>query len=200
MAGRVLLLVGTKKGGFIVDGDAGRGVWTIRGPLCDGFAIHDMNVDPATGTLFAGGGSSWYGPAVFRSDDHGQTWTVSSAGLSYGDGGPEISAVWNVTPAHGAIYAGVGEAGLFRSADGGATWSHVEGLTNHPSRSEWQPGAGGLILHTIIAHPTDAAHLWIAISAVGCFETMDGGATWQTRNAGGSAPRTTRPAPRPPSC
>jgi len=184
VARRVLVLVGTKKGGFIVDGDDSRDVWTIRGPLCEGQAIHDMSVDPASGTLYAGGGSSWYGPAVFRSDDLGQTWTVSSAGLTYGDGGPQISLVWNVTAAHGVVYAGVGDAGLFRSGDGGATWDHVVGLTNHPSRPAWQPGAGGLILHTIIPHPTDPDHLWIAISAVGCFETTDGGETWQTRNTG----------------
>jgi photosystem II stability/assembly factor-like uncharacterized protein len=184
MSDRVLLLVGTKKGAFIVEGGTDRHDWTIRGPLCEGWPIHDMNHDPATGALYAGGGSPWYGPGVFRSDDLGETWRVSSSGLTYGDDGPEISAVWNVTPAHGAIYAGVGVAGLFRSDDGGSTWLHVEGLTNHPSRSEWQPGAGGLILHTIVPHPTDPDHLWIAISAVGCFETTDGGATWQTRNRG----------------
>jgi photosystem II stability/assembly factor-like uncharacterized protein len=184
MAGRVLLLVGTRKGGFIVEGDNGRGVWTIRGPVCEGWPIHDMSDDPATGTLYAGGGNAWYGPGVFRSNDLGQTWAVSSSGITYGDDGPKISAVWNVTAAHGAINAGVGDAGLFRSEDGGETWIHVEGLTNHPSRPEWQPGAGGLILHTIIPHPTDEQRMWVAISAVGCFETRDGGATWQTRNSG----------------
>ncbi len=82
------------------------------------------------------------------------------------------------------IYAGVDPAGLFRSTDGGETWTHVEGLTNHPSRPEWGPGAGGLILHSIVPHPTDAQRMWVGISSVGVFETRDGGETWQTRNQG----------------
>ena len=140
MAERILLLVGTKKGAFIVESDADRRSWSVRGPTCEGYPIQDISRDPATGTLYAGGGSSWYGPTVFRSDDLGETWTQSSDGLTYGDDGPKISAVWNVTAAHGSVYAGVGVAGLFRSDDGGRTWQHVEGLTNHPSRPTWQPG------------------------------------------------------------
>jgi photosystem II stability/assembly factor-like uncharacterized protein len=184
MAERILLLVGTKKGGFIVESDKDRRAWGISGPTCGGFAIHDMSRDPATGTLYAGGGSPWYGPTVFRSDDLGSTWSQSSEGLTYGDTGPEITAVWNVTPAHGAVFAGAGPAGLFRSDDGGVTWRHVEGLTNHPTRPTWQPGAGGLILHTIVPHPSDARRMWVAISAVGTFETRDGGDSWEPRNAG----------------
>jgi photosystem II stability/assembly factor-like uncharacterized protein len=92
--------------------------------------------------------------------------------------------VWNVTSGHDALYAGVEPAGLFRSRDGGATWQHVEGLTNHPTRPEWQPGAGGLCLHSIVPHPTDTARMWVGISAVGAFETSDGGATWDVRNKG----------------
>ncbi|HET7703659.1 MAG TPA: hypothetical protein VFK35_09675, partial [Candidatus Limnocylindrales bacterium] len=107
--------------------------------------------------------------------------------LTYGDDGPRIPAVWNVTPAHGAIFAGVEPAGLFRSDDGGATWSHVGGLRDHPSRPDWQPGAGGLICHTIVPHPTDPDRMWVAISAVGTFATEDGGATWEARNRGVAA-------------
>jgi photosystem II stability/assembly factor-like uncharacterized protein len=184
MAERILLLVGTKKGAFIAEADPDRRSWTLRGPTCGGFPIHDISRDAATGTLYAGGGSPWFGPTVFRSDDLGETWSQSSEGLTYGDDGPKITAVWNVTAAHGAVFAGVGPAGLFRSDDGGATWSHVEGLTNHPSRPTWQPGAGGLILHTIVPHPTDPARQWVAISAVGTFETRDGGASWEPRNVG----------------
>ncbi|MDP9483250.1 MAG: glycoside hydrolase, partial [Chloroflexota bacterium] len=127
MTDRILLLVGTKKGAFIVESDASRRAWDIRGPLCDGWPIQDVSADPATGVLYAGGGSEWYGPTVFRSDDRGQTWTQSSDGLTYGDDGPKISAVWNVTAANGSLYAGVGPAGLFRSEDGGKAWTHVEG-------------------------------------------------------------------------
>ncbi len=176
MTTKVLLLVGTKKGAFVLDGDPGRDRWAVRGPLCEGWPVHDIRLDPSDGALIAGAGSPWYGPAVWRSEDLGETWTHSSAGLTYGDDGPSIPTVWNVTPAHGALYAGVEPAGLFRSDDRGATWSHVSALRDHPSRPEWQPGAGGLCLHTIIAHPTEPERMWVGISAVGVFETIDGGA------------------------
>ena len=181
---RCVLLLGTPKGAFILDGTTDRRDWRLRGPVCEGWPVHDISVDASTGALLAGAGSPWYGPAVLRSDDLGETWTPSSEGLTYGDDGPKVVTVWNVTAGLDAIYAGVEPAGLFRSTDGGATWSHVEGLTNHPSRAEWAAGAGGLILHTIIPHPTDPARLWVAISAAGMFETRDGGATWETRNKG----------------
>jgi len=184
MAERILLLIGTRKGAFIAEAGPDRRSWALRGPDCGGFAIHDISRDAATGALYAGGGSPWFGPTVFRSDDLGATWSQSSEGLTYGDDGPKITAVWNVTAGHGAVYAGVGPAGLFRSDDGGQTWRHVEGLTNHPSRPTWEPGAGGLILHTIVPHPTDTARMWVAISAVGTFETRDDGATWEPRNTG----------------
>ncbi len=200
MADRILLLVGTKKGAFILESDAARRSWAIRGPSCEGYPIQDISRDPATGTLYAGGGSPWYGPTVFRSDDLGATWTQSSDGITYGDDGPKISAVWNVTAAHGSVYAGVGPAGLFRSDDGGRTWAHVEGLTNHPSRPTWQPGAGGLILHTIVPHPTDRDRMWVAISAVGTFETRDGGATWEPRNSGVRADFIPGPIPETGQC
>lgn len=185
MTARCVLLLGTPKGAFILDGDPGRRDWVLRGPLCGGWPVHDISVDRATGALLAGAGSPWFGPAVWRSDDLGETWTHSSEGLTYGDDGPKVVTVWNVTAGiDGSLYAGVEPAGLFRSTDGGATWSHVDGLTNHPSRPQWVPGNGGLILHTIVPHPTDPARLWVGISAVGVFETRDGGATWHTRNTG----------------
>jgi photosystem II stability/assembly factor-like uncharacterized protein len=200
MADRILLLVGTKKGAFIVEGDETRDRWDVRGPTCEGWPIQDISVDRPTGRLYAGGGSPWFGPTVFRSDDLGRTWSQSSAGLTYGDDGPKITAVWNVTAAHGTVWAGVGPAGLFRSEDGGETWSHVEGLTNHPTRPGWQPGAGGLILHSIVPHPTDPDHLWIAISAVGTFETTDGGKTWTARNKGIRADFMPEPLPETGMC
>jgi photosystem II stability/assembly factor-like uncharacterized protein len=184
---RHMLLVGTPKGAFLFDGDGSRRSWSLRGPLCEGWPIHDLSVDPGTGAILAAGGSPWYGPAVFRSDDLGSTWTHSSEGLTYGDDGPKIPTIWNVTAAHGAIWAGVEPAGLFRSDDDGATWSHVSGLRDHPSRPGWQPGAGGLICHTIVPHPTDPARMWVAISAVGTFATEDDGTTWEARNRGVAA-------------
>jgi photosystem II stability/assembly factor-like uncharacterized protein len=184
MSERSMLLVGTRKGLFMLEGDTDRRDWRVRGPLCDGWPIHDTAFDAATGAIYAAGGSSWYGPAVWRSDDLGATWTHSSEGLTYGDDGPKITTVWNVTEGHGELYAGVEAAGLFRSRDGGATWQHVEGLTSHPSRPGWQPGNGGLCLHSIAPDPDDPARMWVGISAVGAFETRDGGATWETRNRG----------------
>jgi hypothetical protein len=185
VAKRVLLLVGTKKGAFILESDSARQDWSLRGPLCEGWPVHDLIVEPSTGAVLVAAGSAWYGGAVWRSGDLGETWTHSSAGLTYGDDGPPLTTIWSLaTTSDGAILAGVEPAGLFRSVDGGATWAHVEGLTNHPTRPTWGPGAGGLILHTIIPHPTDPARTWVGISAVGVFETRDGGATWAARNVG----------------
>jgi hypothetical protein len=179
------LLVGTKKGAFILESDAGRRDWSVRGPMCEGWPIHDLIVEPGSGAILAAGGSPWYGPAVFRSEDGGSTWTHSSAGLTYGDDGPSIPTVWSLAVGpSGTIFAGVEPAGLFRSDDRGATWQHVRALTEHPTRPTWQPGAGGLILHTIIPHPTDPDRMWVGISAVGVFETRDGGASWVPRNVG----------------
>jgi photosystem II stability/assembly factor-like uncharacterized protein len=200
MAQRVLLLVGTKKGAFILESDAAREDWSLRGPLCEGWPIQDFSWDARSGTLYAGGGNPWYGPAVWRSDDLGETWTHSSAGLTYGDDGPKLETIWAVQPADGALYAGVQPAGLFRSEDGGETWRHVEGLTNHPSRPTWMPGGGGLILHTVVPHPDDTNRLWVAISSVGTFATEDGGETWQPRNQGVRADYNPDPYPETGQC
>lgn len=184
MAKRVLLLVGTKKGAFVLESDSDRREWALRGPMCEGWPIHDLIVEPGTGALLAAGGSSWYGGAVWRSEDLGTTWTHSSAGLSYGDQDPALRSIWSLSASNSSLFAGVEPAGLFKSLDGGSTWTHVEGLTNHPTRPTWQPGAGGLILHTIVPHPSDPERMWIGISAVGIFETRDGGLSWEPRNKG----------------
>jgi photosystem II stability/assembly factor-like uncharacterized protein len=184
MSRRVQLLVGTRKGAFILESDEARRDWHVRGPYCETWPVHDFIRSAHDGALYAAGGNAWYGPAVWRSPDDGASWTVSSAGLSYGDEEPKITTIWNVTVAGGTLYAGVEPAGLFRSDDHGATWTHVAGLRDHPTRPEWQPGAGGLCLHSIAAHPADPDRLWVGISAVGTFETTDGGKTWELRNRG----------------
>ncbi len=199
----VQLLVGTPKGAFILDGDGDRRDWSLRGPLCEGWPIHDLIIEPSSGAILAAGGSPWYGPAVWRSDDDGTTWTHSSEGLSYGEGegASPITTIWSLAAGpDGTLYAGVEPAGLFKSGDGGMTWSHVEGLTNHPSRPTWGPGAGGLILHTIIPHPTDPRRMWVGISAVGVFETRDGGETWEPRNNGVRADFVPGPPPETGQC
>ncbi|HYI22782.1 MAG TPA: hypothetical protein VEX62_09125 [Candidatus Limnocylindrales bacterium] len=183
MSQRVQVLVGTKKGAFIIESDTARRTWTTRGPFCDLWPIHHF-IRTSDGTLFAGGGNPWYGATVFRSADDGSTWTQSSRGIDYGADGPKMRSIWHVAQTNGTLYVGAEPAGLFRSDDSGQTWLHVAGLREHPSQPEWEPGAGGLILHSIVPHPTDAERLWIAISAAGTFETTDGGQTWATRNKG----------------
>jgi len=200
---RVLLLVGTAKGAFLLESDARRRDWSIRGPLCEGWPIHDLIAEPGSGAILAAGGSAWYGPAVWRSDDLGSTWTHSSAGLTYGDGdgAQAITTVWSLAAGpNGTLFAGVEPAGLFQSADRGATWSHIEGLTRHETRPTWQPGAGGLILHTIVPHPTEPQRTWVGISAVGVFETRDGGVSWEPRNNGVRADFIPGPPPETGQC
>ena len=159
MESQVHILVGTKKGVFIIDGDAERRTWTLRGPFCDAWPVNHVIADAATATIYAGGGNEWFGPAVWKSEDLGKTWSHSSAGLAYAEGETPIKAVWSIAPNGKGLYAGVEPAGLFRSEDGGITWSHVEGLRKHPSREHWMPGGGGLILHSIVPHPDNATHL-----------------------------------------
>ena len=181
---RVMVMAATKKGLFILESDERREQWDVRGPFCESWDLMDAAYDPTSGTIYASGQSGWYGPAVWRSRDMGETWTHSSQGLTYGDEGPTIGKLWNVTCAHGSVYVGADPAGLFRSDDGGDSFVHVAGLRNHPTRPEWSPGNGGLCLHTIVPHPTDPRQIWVAASAVGCFYTADGGETWETRNQG----------------
>jgi photosystem II stability/assembly factor-like uncharacterized protein len=196
MAARTLILIGTRKGAFVGELDAGRQHVELRGPFCEAMPIQHLAWDPRRGALLAGAGSPWYGAIVWQSSDLGETWTQSGAGLTYaepedaaGEGSASgavatVTRVWNLTAVGNAIYAGVEPAGLFRSDDGGVTWSHVKGVRDHRSRPDWQPGAGGLILHSIVAHPTDPARMWVGISAVGIFHTADGGRTWEARNKG----------------
>lgn len=195
MGERALVLVGTKKGLFILDAGPERERWALRGPLCEGWPVLHATWDPARGRILAAAGSPWFGPAIWSSDDLGATWSHSSDGLTYGDDGPKLIKPWNVTPAHDALYLGVEPAGLFRSDDGGMTWTHLEGLRAHPSLPEWQPGNGGLCLHTIVPHPTDTDRMWVGISAVGVFETTDGGASWSFRNNGVRADHAPEPYP-----
>lgn len=184
MAKTTRLLVGTKKGLFILEADGARRAWDVRGPFCEAWPINHAVGDPATGRIHAGGGNEWFGPAVWISEDFGETWSHSSAGLAYAEGEEPIRDVWSLAAGHGALYAGVCPAGLFRSEDGGATWCHVSGLRDHPTRLDWQPGGAGLILHSILLDPDDAAQVWVGMSAVGVFHTADGGDTWEPRNVG----------------
>lgn len=181
---KVILLVGTKKGLFLAESDERRASWEVRGPFCDAWPINHAAFDPETNAIYAAGGNAWYGPAVWKSSDLGATWTHSSEGLTYGEGAEPITTAWLVKPAGRTLYAGVEPAGLFKSTDAGATWDHVHGLRDHPSRPHWQPGGGGLMVHTMEVDPRNPEHLYVGISTAGVFETRDGGATWAPRNRG----------------
>lgn len=184
MAKKILLLLGTKKGAFILESDAGRADWKLKGPYCATWPINHVVGDAKTGKIYAGGGNEWFGAAVWQSADLGENWTHSSEGLTYESGETPIKAVWSLAIAHDKLHVGVEPAGLFRSGNDGQSFEHVEGLQQHPSREHWVPGGGGLILHSLIPHPDDPNQLWIGISAAGVFHTADGGKTWETRNHG----------------
>ena len=184
MSTHVLVLLGTKKGAFILQSDADRQSWSLRGPFCETWPINHVIADPASGTIYAGGGNEWFGPAVWKSTDLGATWSHSSEGLGYPAAEEAIKSVWSLGVRQGRLYAGVQPAGLFSSDDEGATWTHVAGLRAHPTAPHWQPGGAGLILHSIVTHPEDADQIWIGISSAGVFYTGDGGKTWEPRNTG----------------
>ncbi len=184
MAEKVLVLVGTTRGAFIVESDGDRRSWALRGPFCEVWPMNHVKGDAASGTIYGGGGDQWFGPAVWKSTDLGETWTHSSEGLAYAEGEEPIKTVWSVAPANGTLYAGVQPAGLFRSDDNGATWQHVSGLRDHPTRPDWQPGGAGLNLHSIVVEPSGGERIWVGMSAVGVFHSADGGKTWEPRNRG----------------
>ncbi|WP_244447030.1 sialidase family protein [Hoeflea sp. BAL378] len=197
------LLVGTTKGAFLISGGGDRSGWTVKGPLCDGWPVNHMIGDPESGRIWAGGGGDWSGAAIWTSDDMGESW--SRVRLTKGQmddwaaSDPEVAAmigwsaeplpfadqfsqVWSLGYAHDRLYAGAKPAGLLVSEDGGKSFDRNAGLDNHPSADSWQPGAAGLVLHTIVAHPENKDKLWIGISAAGVFATEDGGETWERRN------------------
>ena len=184
MATRVLVLVGSKKGAFILESDAARRSWSLRGPFCETWPMNHVIADPASGAIYAGGGNAWFGPAVWKSTDLGASWTHSSDGLAYAAGEDPIKSVWSLAPRAGRLYAGVEPAGLFSSDDGGQSWEHMAGLRDHPTRPNWQPGGAGLILHSLIPHPEDENQIWVGISSAGVFHTADGGRSWAPRNSG----------------
>jgi photosystem II stability/assembly factor-like uncharacterized protein len=197
---RVRLLVGTRKGAFILTSDGKRERWDVSGPHFAGWEIYHMKGSPADPErLYASQTSGWFGQLIQRSRDGGQTWEpvgnkfvydgVPGTHLWY-DGTPhpwEFKRIWHLEPSLSdpdTIYAGAEDAALFRSTDGGQNWQELSGLRGHGSGQYWQPGAGGMGLHTIVLDPTDPARIFIAISAAGVFRSDDSGATWQPMNRG----------------
>jgi len=196
----VRLLVGTRKGAFILTADEARKKWEIAGPHFPGWEIYHIKGSPADpNRLYASQSSSWFSQIMQRSEDGGKTWMPIGNKFAYDgvpgthqwyDGTPhpwEFKRVWHLEPSltnPDEVYAGIEDAALFHSTDGGQNWDEISGLRTHTTGSAWQPGAGGMCLHTIIVDPTDPKRIVIAISAAGAFRTDDGGATWKPINRG----------------
>jgi photosystem II stability/assembly factor-like uncharacterized protein len=217
----VRVLIGTRKGAFILTADGKRDRWDVSGPYFGGWEIYHLKGSPADpNRLYASQSSAWFGQIIQRSSDGGKTWEVPGGDKVPGpydppgsasnkfvydtspetgkpltthqwyDGTPrpwEFTRVWHLEPSStdpDTVYAGVQDAALFRSVDGGRTWHELAGLRGHGSASAWQPGAGGLCLHTILLDPAPAGRMFVAISAAGVFGSDDGGATWRPLNRG----------------
>ena len=219
---QVRVLVGTRKGAFILESDGKREKWNVSGPHFAGWEIYHLKGSPADpNRIYASQSSGWFGQMIQRSDDGGKTWHqpgtppgepaapgppkaasnkfVYDASAETGkpltthqwyDGTQhpwEFKRVWHLEPSltdPDAVYAGVEDAALFHSTDGGENWQELSGLRGHGTGPMWQPGAGGMCLHTIILDPSDPDRIYIAISAAGAFRTDDGGKTWKPINRG----------------
>jgi len=217
----VRVLVGTRKGAFVLSADGKREKWNVSGPFFAGWEIYHMKGSPADPErIYASQSSGWFGQVIQRSSDGGKTWETPGGGVTAAPGqmpkgesnkfvydttspnGAELHThqwydgtqhpwefkrVWHLEPALNdpdTVYAGVEDAGLFRSTNGGQSWSELAGLRGHGTGPKWQPGAGGMCLHTIILDPRDPNRMYIAISAAGAFRTDDGGKTWKPINRG----------------
>ncbi|MCI0393706.1 MAG: exo-alpha-sialidase [Chloroflexi bacterium] len=184
----VLALVGTRKGAFIFESDEDRRTWQVHGPHFPGWSVHHLVHDARSGTLFAALDHAVYGSNVHRSADLGKSWEMAE-GPSFPEGDERtVKRVWHIRPGHasqpGVVWAGADPGALFRSEDNGKSWSSVDGLNNHPTRENWFPGAGGMMVHTIIQDPNNPDRLFVAISAAGVFRSDDGGQSWQPKNKG----------------
>jgi photosystem II stability/assembly factor-like uncharacterized protein len=196
----VRVLVGTRKGAFVLTSDGKRRDWHVDGPHFAGWELYHVKGSPVDpNRVYASQSSGWFGQQIQRSDDGGKTWESVGNKFEYEgeagthqffDGKPqpwEFKRVWHLEPSLSdpdTVYAGVEDAALFRSTDGGKSWYELSGLRRHGSGPKWQPGAGGLCLHTILEDPTNPERIFIAISAAGAFRTDDGGKSWKPINRG----------------
>jgi hypothetical protein len=219
----VRVLVGTRKGGFVLSSDGKRQKWDVSGPFFAGWEIYHMKGSPVDpNRIYASQNSSWFGQVTQRSDDGGKTWTLpgtpggeapkSPQGFPMGesnkfvyDTSPEtgkpltthqfydgtqkpwvFKRVWHLEPSltdANTVYAGVEDAAIFQSTNGGQTWQELAGL-RAAHGDKWSPGAGGMGLHTILLDPKNRNRMYIAISAAGAFRTDDGGKNWKPINKG----------------
>jgi photosystem II stability/assembly factor-like uncharacterized protein len=196
----IRLLVGTRKGAFVLTSDGKRKNWKIAGPHFAGWELYHLKGSPADpNRIYASQSSGWFGQQIQRSDDGGATWNPVDNKFAY-DGTPgthqwydgtahpwEFKRVWHVEPSltdPDTCYAGVEDAALFQTTDGGKSWHELPGLRTNATGPDWQPGAGGLCLHTIILDRANPERIVIAISAAGAFRSDDAGATWKPINKG----------------
>ena len=196
----VRVLVGTRKGAFVLTADGTRDRWDVAGPHFAGWELYHVKGSPVDpNRIYASQSSGWFGQVIQRSSDGGTTWEPVGNTFAY-DGIPgthqwydgtahpwEFKRVWHLEPsltAPDTVYAGVEDAALFRSTDAGQTWTELSGLRGHGSGPRWQPGAGGMCLHTILLDPANPRRMFIAISAAGAFRTDDAGTSWRPINQG----------------
>lgn len=208
MAKKVAVMVGTDKGAYIFRSGAARGRWSVEGPLFQGEPVHHLAFDPRDGvSMYAACNLTWGGPKIRVSRDQGKTWkVVSNPAFPKGKMGKSsrwdpgakfprevteeltFRRAWHIEPGHASqpkvMWAGIEPAALFRSDDRGDTWSEVASLTDHPTRPQWSPGGGGLMVHSIAIDAADARRMQVGISSAGVFETSDGGNNWTPRNQG----------------
>lgn len=187
--GTVVLSVGTKRGLFLLT-SSDRRTWKSEGPFHVGKRVYHTALDLRNGPrLYTAANGDFFGCQIHYSDDFGRTWQDPEAGVTFPEGsGLSLKNIWIIEPGRSSepdtVYCGVDPAALFVSHDRGGTWEMNQGLESHPTRRRWQPGAGGLCLHSIVTHPTDPQRMWVAISAVGVMRTDDGGHTWVFCNKG----------------
>ena len=197
--GRVRVLVGTKKGAFVLSSDGARKSWEVSGPSFPGREVYHVKGSPADPSRIYAASSGWGGHSMHRSEDGGLTWDPVSSEFSYegetgthrwydGSAHPwEFARVWHLEPSltdPDTVWAGVEDAALFRSRDGGDSWHEMTGFRNQPSASKWGPGAGGMCLHTILLDQNDHNRMFAAVSAAGAFRSLDGGESWAPINRG----------------
>ena len=197
---RVRVLVGTRKGAFVLTSDGSRKKWDVSGPHFAGWELYHVKGSPADpDRIYASQSSGWFGQKIQRSNDGGKTWEAVGDQFQYagvpgthqwydGTAHPwEFKRVWHLEPSLSNpdhVYAGVEDAAIFETRDGGTSWQELPGLREHGSGPQWQPGAGGMCLHTILLDPSNPARIYIAISAAGAFRTDDGGKSWKPINRG----------------
>jgi photosystem II stability/assembly factor-like uncharacterized protein len=186
---RTVLLIGTRKGCFLLESDGDRRDWTLRGPFCEGWPVYHAVHDSSTGAMYAAAASEWHGSAVWRSPDLGETWELSSEGLAYDENGErKLSKVSTLAVKNGRVLVGVEAPGIFESRDSGATWSLLSTLDGQPGSEMWDDPAnqppGHLGISALMFDDEEQARFWAIVQGIGLFETADDAASWTPRNRG----------------